>query len=139
MSGIFGSLSGPGLFNLPNYGYGDVSDKSRAGQMTPRMTRRGAILPLAEYDFPKNLRKILGRLDRDAIPTRVESLQTPSGVFGYRTDTEYSFDPSQTWFSVFGLSPELRRRILSDGFPLFANAPTGAVIPLAIGSSYSDK
>lgn len=93
----------------------------------------------SEGIVPKNLRKILGRLDRDAIPTRVESLQTPSGVFGYRTDTEYSFDPSQTGFSVFGLSPELRRRILSDGFPLFANAPTGAVIPLAIGSSYSDK
>lgn len=70
---------------------------------------------------PKNLRKLLTKIDRNSPPPQyVDKLDSPSGATGLGSG-----------FSLFPLSDEVRNAVLSNGQPLFARAPipTGAFAP----------
>jgi len=70
---------------------------------------------------PKNLRKLLEKIDKDAAkPSKVEALDTPSGPRGWKQDGEARFDKSQTGFTLFPLTDKVKRSIMEEGQPLFA-------------------
>jgi hypothetical protein len=92
--------------------YNQGKDKGMAGFYGTR-TMEGIV--------PKNLRKLLTTLDKDSPkPTRVETLITPSGERGYHEGSRYTFDESQTGFTIFRLTDKVKAAI-RDGQPLFAN------------------
>lgn len=71
--------------------------------------------------IPKNLRKLLGKLDRDTPPPlRVNTLETPSGQRGFNPDRNGDFDPERTGFTLFPLTDKAKRTIM-EGYPLFAS------------------
>lgn len=82
---------------------------------------------------PKNLRKLLEKLDKDAKPTKVETLEAPSGERGYKVGGESAFDKSQTGFTLFPLTDKVKRSVLEEGQPLFSRpTDTPAPSPLTI-------
>ena len=77
---------------------------------------------------PKNLRKILAGIDKDAAtPQRVTELETPSGKQGYASKGN-DFDPDQTGFTLFPITDKVRQHVKANGLPLFSN-PAEAALP----------
>jgi hypothetical protein len=75
----------------------------------------------SEGIVPKNLRKLIEKLDKDAPkPTKVDNLDAPSGPRGWQDGTSYKFDESQTGFTLFPLTDKIKAEVLDDGQPLFA-------------------
>lgn len=85
----------------------------------------------SEGIVPKNLRKILERIDHDsAKPVKVEELETPNGLKGWNTANDkainpsaYRFDENQTGFTLFPLTDVVKAVVLGEGQPLFAAGP----------------
>ena len=75
----------------------------------------------SEGIVPKNLRKILSRIDKDGTaPVKVATLETPSGERGYRPDNQGGFDRDQTGFTVFPLSDKVKAAVVDEGQAMFA-------------------
>lgn len=75
----------------------------------------------SEGIVPKNLRKILSRIDKDGTaPIKVKTLETPSGKRGYRPDKQGEFDPDQTGFTLFPLTDKVKAFVIGEGQPMFA-------------------
>jgi hypothetical protein len=115
----------------------------------------------SEGIVPKNLRKLLEKIDKDsARPVKVEKLETSQGPHGWQGDkgqyeapNEWAsinvrkpIDPSQTGFTLFPLTDRVKQTVLDDGQPLFAfggltspgadiNAYTDAVVMAKQGAS----
>lgn len=78
---------------------------------------------------PKNLRKLLQKIDRDSpAPQRVEKLETTRGEEGWQTDSRNDFDENQTGFTLFQITDKVRQSVLSHGQPLFAASGPAASI-----------
>ena len=70
---------------------------------------------------PKNLRKLLERIDRSTPrPERVETLVTTQGPRGWQEGTRNPFDEEQTGFTLFRLTDKVKDIVLRQGQPLFA-------------------
>ena len=81
----------------------------------------------SEGIVPKNLRKILEKLDKDsAKPVKVTELETPSGMKGYGKNGG-SFDKHNTGFTLFPLTEKVKRAVIDDGQAMFARSSAGAV------------
>jgi len=78
----------------------------------------------SEGIVPKNLRKLLEKIDKDsAKPTKVETLDTPSGKRGWQGPgliPKNDADASQTGFTLFPLTDKVKRSVMEEGQPLFA-------------------
>ena len=93
----------------------------------------------SEGIIPKNLRKLLGALDKAAAaPVRVEKLETTRGLQGWQGDngtaesgrrttgwestdaTRREFEFTQTGFTLFPLTDKIRQSVMEDGQPMFA-------------------
>jgi hypothetical protein len=81
----------------------------------------------SEGIVPKNLRKIIEKMDKDAPrPVKVAKLETSHGLQGWQNDTggttgpENGADPNQTGFTLFPLTDRVKQAVLDDGQPLFA-------------------
>lgn len=87
----------------------------------------------SEGIVPKNLRKLLEKIDKDSgKPVRAEKMETtaadvPQGWKGdlgpdsSRPDERW-FDPDQTGFTLFPLTDKVRQAVITEGQPLFALA-----------------
>jgi hypothetical protein len=71
---------------------------------------------------PKNLRKLLEKLDKESPRSqRVETLDTPSGKRGWQSGTSNPFDKSQTGFTLFPLTEKVKQAVMDGGLPTFAS------------------
>lgn len=85
----------------------------------------------SEGIVPKNLRKLLGAIDKAAAaPVLVEKLATPSGPRGWKDIADgglhiigelgQPFDKSQTGFTLFPLTESVKRSVMEEGQPMFS-------------------
>lgn len=72
---------------------------------------------------PKNLRNILQKIDKASpAPIKVEKLETPSGVRGYRPDPQGPFDKAETGFTLFPLTDKVKDIVRTEGQAMFSLA-----------------
>lgn len=77
----------------------------------------------SEGIVPKNLRKLLEKLDKDsARPVKVDNLETPSGTRGYRPNAQDKFDKAETGFTLFPLTDKVKAEVTQRGQAMFAFA-----------------
>jgi hypothetical protein len=78
---------------------------------------------------PKNLRKLLQSIDKEAQPQKVETLTTPAGERGYKPGADSEFEPNETGFTLFPLTPTVKDKVRAEGMPMFAMARQEASEP----------
>lgn len=82
----------------------------------------------SEGIVPKNLRKLLEKIDRgSAKPVKVEKLETSQGLEGWQGEGDYGnnapkngADKAQTGFTLFRLTDAAKRHVLDRGMPVFS-------------------
>lgn len=105
----------------------------------------------SEGIVPKNLRKMMEKIDKDAAkPIKVEKLETSQGMQGWQgdkgtyaapnewasVDVKKAIDPRQTGFTLFKLTDKVKQEVLDEGQPLFAFG--GVQSPEANISAYTE-
>lgn len=82
----------------------------------------------SEGIVPKNLRKLIEKIDKDAAkPVKIEKLETSQGVEGWQGEGDYGnnspkngADHAQTGFTLFPLTDKVKASVKEEGQALFA-------------------